>query len=77
MFININGPPVAIWNPISYVRSWLIKYRSTNDNRSQKVAQTKLNQENASLWKILLFIYLLIINNNYHMFFNCYLFIIL
>ncbi|CAI6358033.1 unnamed protein product [Macrosiphum euphorbiae] len=46
MFINIIGPPVAIWNPTNYVRSWLIKHRSTNDN-------TKLNQEKASLWKIL------------------------
>jgi len=52
MFININGPPVAIWNPTNYVRSWLIKHRSTNDNRSRKVAQTKLNYEKASLWKI-------------------------
>ncbi|XP_050058213.1 E3 SUMO-protein ligase KIAA1586-like isoform X2 [Aphis gossypii] len=53
MFININGPPVAIWNPTNYVKSWLIKHRSTHDNRSRKVAQIKLNEEKASLWKIL------------------------
>lgn len=53
MFININGPPVAIWNPTNYVKNWLIKHRSTNDNRSRKVAQIKLNEEKAGLWKIL------------------------
>jgi len=53
MFININGPPVEIWNPTNYVRSWLLKHRSTNDNRSRKVAQAKLNEEKASLWNIL------------------------
>lgn len=53
MFININGPPVAIWNPSNYEKSWLIKHRSTNDNRFRKDAQIKLNEEMASLWKML------------------------
>ena len=53
MFLNINGPPVAIWNPTNYVKSWLIKHRPTNDNRSRKVAQIKLNEEKPSLWKVL------------------------
>ncbi|KAF0747864.1 E3 SUMO-protein ligase KIAA1586-like [Aphis craccivora] len=53
MFININGPPVAIWNPTNYVKLWLIKHRFSNDNRSRKVAQIKSYEEKASLWKIL------------------------
>jgi len=35
MFININGPPINIRNPDTYVKSWLVKHRSADDTRSK------------------------------------------
>lgn len=53
MFININGPPIAIWKPTDYVKSWLLQHRSTEDNRSRKMAMPKVSETKSSLWKIL------------------------
>jgi len=52
MFINVNGPPLSQWNPTDYVKSWLFKHRSADDNRSRKVALPNLEKKD-SLWKIL------------------------
>ena len=31
LFININGPPTEMWNPVQYVKSWLLTHKSTED----------------------------------------------
>jgi len=31
MLVNLNGPPLRIWRPESYVKSWLQFHRSAND----------------------------------------------
>ena len=31
LFININGPPTEMWNPVQYVKSWLLTHRSAED----------------------------------------------
>lgn len=53
MFINVNGPPLNIWNPTKYVGSWLLQHRSANDNRSRKVEPLEGSMEKKSLWNIL------------------------
>ena len=35
MFVNINGPPLACWQPEKYVKSWLICHRLSTDTRSR------------------------------------------
>jgi len=52
MFINVNGPPLSQWNPTDYVKSWLFKHRSADDNRSRKVVLPNVEKKD-SLWKIL------------------------
>lgn len=46
MFININGPPLSIWNPTKYVGSWLLQHRSADDNRSTKVESLEEQTKN-------------------------------
>lgn len=53
MFININRPPLNIWNPTKYVSSWLVQHRSADDNRSRKVEPLEMSTEKKSLWNIL------------------------
>ncbi|MCP6484570.1 hypothetical protein NL492_27585, partial [Klebsiella pneumoniae] len=31
MFININGPPLSLWNPEDYVKHWISNYRTADD----------------------------------------------
>ena len=31
MFVNLNGPPLRMWRPESYVKSWLQFHRSANE----------------------------------------------
>ena len=51
IFINIFEPPISIWKQTDYVKSWLLKHRSTEDNRSRKIGMPKVSE--TSLWKIL------------------------
>lgn len=50
MFIKINGPPLHLWKPEVYVKSWLVCHRSADDTRSKNI---KKNIENQSIWNIL------------------------
>jgi len=36
MLMNINEPPLSVWNPTKYVGSWLLKHRSADDNHPRK-----------------------------------------
>lgn len=42
MFININEPPVELWNQKHYVKSWLLKHGSTNDKDLGKIKQRQI-----------------------------------
>ncbi|KAF0753054.1 E3 SUMO-protein ligase KIAA1586-like [Aphis craccivora] len=48
MLININGPPLNLWSPESYVKSWLLQHRSADDTRTKK---TKNKEENTDAYK--------------------------
>lgn len=59
MFLNINGPPLQLWNPKPYVKSWLLnQHRSADDNRTKKCQihaenNTDMYKYKKSLWNIL------------------------
>lgn len=36
MLVNLNGPPLRMWRPESYVKSWLQFHRSANETQSKK-----------------------------------------
>ena len=40
LFIKLHGPPLSKWKPQTYVRSWLVKHRSTTDSRTRVAAAT-------------------------------------
>ena len=40
MFIKHHGPPLLQWQPLRYVKSWLLKHRSASDTRTRKSAST-------------------------------------
>ena len=46
MFIKRNGPPLAVWNPIDYTKSWLKYHSSAVDNRVLKVKNSETNIKN-------------------------------
>ena len=37
MFVNLNGPPLKLWIPHDYVKSWLQSHRSAVDNKSKEM----------------------------------------
>ena len=39
MFVNMNGPPIAKFEPRKYVRSWLTNHRTADDTRSKRVVR--------------------------------------
>ena len=50
MFIKLNGPPLAVWNPIDYSKSWLRYHSSAVDNRGLKVKNSETNIKN-DIWQ--------------------------
>lgn len=50
MFVKLNGPPLHLWSPESYVKSWLIHHRSADDTRSKTVKRDSSIQ---TIWKVL------------------------
>ena len=36
MHVNLDGPPLRMWRPESYVKSWLRLHRSANETQSKK-----------------------------------------
>jgi hypothetical protein len=54
MFINLNGPPLSLWQPQKYVESWRKSHhRLAEDERSRRV-QLKTNDETfEQLWQLL------------------------
>ena len=55
MFVNLNGPPLKLWNPHDYVKSWLQSHRSAVDNKSKKLHNRDSVEQDYrhSLWKML------------------------
>src|ERR1043165_5863459 len=56
MFISINGPPLAVWQPLPYVQSWLISGKrgaSSTSCSERKMATTSNETYLRSLWNIL------------------------
>ena len=55
MFIKHHGPPLLQWQPLRYVKSWLLKHRSASDTRTRKSASTgdTSMQKPDPLWSIL------------------------
>jgi hypothetical protein len=54
MFVNLNGPPLKMWNPLPYVKSWVTSgHRSASDKRAKvcKNLQVQKDQKD-SLWKL-------------------------
>lgn len=49
MLIKINGPPLHLWKPEIYVKSWLVRHRSADDTRCKKIQKTI---ETQSIWNI-------------------------
>jgi len=59
MLINIKyGPPLNLWSPESYVKSWLLQHRLADDTRTKKTKNRAKNKEEntddykRSLWTI-------------------------
>jgi hypothetical protein len=53
MMIDINGPPLSIWNPEDYVKSWILHHRMADDNRSRKININEKGSLKQKLWNIL------------------------
>lgn len=56
MMININGingPPLSIWNPEDYVKSWILHHRTADDNISRKINKIVKESLKQKLWNIL------------------------
>lgn len=54
MFININGPPISIWNPENYVKSWLVKHKYAKQIKSEIAKNNIYTTEGKEcLWQIL------------------------
>lgn len=52
MFIHLNGPPLKLWSPAGYVRSWIVSHRSATDTQSRKRATDKHDSTKLDLWSI-------------------------
>jgi hAT family C-terminal dimerisation region len=51
LFISIVGPPLPVWQPTSYVRSWLAKGRhAATDLGKAKSAKSKPEQSRLAIW---------------------------
>jgi hypothetical protein len=54
MFIKIHGPPVAMWNPRDYAKTWLRHHRSATDTQTRLVeSKSHEDEDNATFWKYL------------------------
>ena len=56
MFLNISGPPLAQWCPLTYVKSWLGKGRhaATDLGKTRgKQTDNKISDGRRALWKCL------------------------
>jgi hypothetical protein len=56
MFLNINGPPLNMWKPEPYVKTWLQSHRSAIDNQSKKRLNNhamELDCCKRNLWELL------------------------
>ncbi|XP_014353043.1 E3 SUMO-protein ligase KIAA1586-like [Latimeria chalumnae] len=54
MFVNINGPPLELWNPKEYVKSWLMKPQSAINKQSRVVQEKAVHDDDRyALWQLL------------------------
>jgi len=55
LFISMVGPPLTLWQPINYVKSWMLKGRRNADSATCPSRQTPTNDNhvNKSLWSLL------------------------
>ena len=49
LFIQLNGPPLSIWRPLEYCKSWLLHHHSAIDKRGVKTS-SQSHEEN-EVWK--------------------------
>ena len=49
LFIQLNGPPLPVWKPYEYCKSWLLYHHSAVDKRGLKIT-SQYHREN-ELWK--------------------------
>lgn len=68
MFIRINCPLVALFDPTTYVEKWLRNHRSAIDRNSRQVKAEK--HESKIFWDVLLFLYILDIFLKFRLFVN-------
>lgn len=55
MFVNMNGPPLHLWKPEPYVKSWMQTHRSATDNQSKKrqsCCSSELDKSRQILWEL-------------------------
>ena len=47
LFIQLNGPPLSIWRPLEYAKSWLLHHNSATDLRGlkSKISQPHKEEE--------------------------------
>ena len=50
MFIQINGPPLSIWNPTEYTKTWLRHHNSASVCRSLN-DKTSVPKKDNIIWK--------------------------
>jgi hypothetical protein len=55
MFVNLNGPPLSLWKPEPYVKSWIQTHRSATDTQSKKrqnCDSAELNDCRRTMWEL-------------------------
>lgn len=53
MMINLNGPPISLFNPEKYVQSWARHHRTANDPQSRQCKSVNITIDRKSVWNIL------------------------
>jgi hypothetical protein len=52
MLIIINGAPLKLWGPESYVKSWLVQHRSDTRTKKTTKKEEDIDAYKRSLWTI-------------------------
>lgn len=53
MMINLNGPPISLFNPEKYVNSWARHHRTANDPQSRQCKSVNITKNSKSVWNVL------------------------
>lgn len=52
MFVNINGPPIDLFNCASFVKSWKLTHRSASDTQSRQCKSKPVDESRLELWRV-------------------------